>query len=487
MTVRLVERSTWLAHPMPRPLAPGRFLLRMLQQSATPLFAIDSQRQIVFASQSLGAWLGVQPEELIRLRCDYQASGENPLALVAAGLCPPPEAFAGHVEDGFVSRLAGDDRPFERRRARFWRLSGQENDSGLLLVLVSSQTGPHESHPDDELAPERLHSLLLQLRHNLGKRFHISQLIGESDAIARVREQVRVATMARPRVLVVGPPGSGREHVARTIQYAQNVTSVGPLLPIACPLVDAEAMQAALASLLRRQQQGAPDHPATALLLDVDRLQPDAQQELAGFLQLPNIGLHTLATSRVPLVRLSAKGKFRPDLAYALSSMTISLPPLKKRPADIPLLAQHFLEQANEAAGKQFSGLQPAAMELLIALPWSGNVDELAQAIREAREQAHGPQLAATDLPHWVHLAKSAPAGAPRRERSIRIDAFLAQIEKELLARALRAARGNKSKAAQLLGINRPRLLRRLSQLGLIGPPVPAENVIFQPFPDESS
>ena len=77
----------------------------------------------------------------------------------------------------------------------------------------------------------------------MGRRFHISQLIGESDAIRRVREQVRVAATARSRVLIIGPPGSGREHVARTIHYSQTPAAIGPLMPIDCPLVDAERMQ----------------------------------------------------------------------------------------------------------------------------------------------------------------------------------------------------------------------------------------------------
>lgn len=470
---------------MARPLSPGRLLLRTLEESATPLVALDAQRRIVFVSRSLGEWVGVEPGTLAGLRCDYHTGGEGPLTSTAAALCPPPEAFAGTLDSGTIGRAALADRPAEQRPARFVKLPGPPgNDQFLLLVIVQ----PPAVAPiaDGAASPQRLHTLLAQLRGQLGRRFHLSQLIGESDALVRVREQVRIAAAAGARVLIVGPPGSGREHVARTIHYAQPSASIGPLVPIACSLVDAEQMQHALAGVLRRQVETPTERPPASLLVDIDRLRPDAQQELAGFLQLPNLTLQTLATSRVPLSRLAAKGKFRRDLAFTLSTLTIRLPPLAARRTDIPLLAQHFLEEANADGGPQRSGFQPAALELLAGLPWAGNLDELATAVREAAQRAAGPTVAAADFPDWVHLADGAVQHAPRDEQPIRLDEFLENIERELLERALRKARGNKSKAAELLGVNRNRLLRRLAQFGLIEPPVAEEPVIFEPLPEDS-
>jgi DNA-binding NtrC family response regulator len=182
---------------------------------------------------------------------------------------------------------------------------------------------------------------------------------------------------------------------------------------------------------------------------------------------------------------LAAKGKFRRDLAYELSTLTIKLPRLASRREDIPLLAQHFLEEANAASDRQLSGFQPAAIELLTSLAWPGNIDELAGAVRAACAKATGPCVMLADLPDWVHLAHDAAAQPPRDDEPIQLDAFLAEIEKELLARALKKTRGNKSKAAALLGLSRPRLLRRLAQLGLIAPSEAEEPVIFEPLPEE--
>jgi transcriptional regulator with PAS, ATPase and Fis domain len=471
---------------MPRPPAPARLLLRTLEEATVPLFALDGRRQIVFVNRALANWLGIDAQQLLNRRCDYHATaGDDPLQAACAALCPPPEAFTGQITDGFASRLAAADRPFERRRVRFLSLPSHESADGLLLVVLQPAAATGEEPAETELSADRLHALLLKLRSDLGQRFHASQIIGESAAIRRVRQQVRVAAEARARMLIIGPPGSGREHIARTIHYAQNSSSIGPLIPIACPLVDAEQMQAALAAVIRKQHDSPTDRPPAALLLDVDRLRPDAQQELAGFLHLPKIELHTLATARAPLARLVAKGKFRRDLAYELPTLTVKLPPLAARREDIPLLAQHFLEEDSAAANRQLSGFQPSALELLASLPWPGNIDELAEAVRAACAKAAGPRVLLADLPDWVHLAHDAAAHPPKGEEPIQLDAFLAEIEKELLARALKKTRGNKSKAAVLLGLSRPRLLRRLAQLGLIAPAEAEEPVIFEPLPEE--
>jgi transcriptional regulator of acetoin/glycerol metabolism len=470
---------------MARPPSPVRSLVRLLEEAALPLYALEDQRRVIFANAAMGEWLGQDPAGLVGLQCNYHAgASDNASSEVGAALCPPPEAFTGECQSGQVARPAGDNRPHEVRPARFVWLPGAEERPGLLLVCLSAPEPAERFASNGQISPEQLHAVLQRLRGEMGRQFHICQLIGESDAIRRVREQVRLAATARSRVLIVGPPGSGREHVARTIHYGQ--AAAGALAPIDCQVVDAERMQSMLTSLLRRQAETPAEHAPTALLLNVDRLKSDAQQELAGFFELPGIELHTLATSRASLQRLAAKGKFRSDLAFALSTLTIALPPLHKRAEDVPLLAQHFLEELNADGGKQLSGFTPAALDLLAGYPWQGDVEELAQAVREAGQKAAGTQVSPTDFSDRFHLALHAAAHPPREAETIDLDKLLAAIERELLQRALAQARGNKSRAAELLGINRNRLLRRLVQLGLAEPTAADEPVVFEPLPEES-
>jgi transcriptional regulator of acetoin/glycerol metabolism len=472
---------------MARPPSPVRSLVRLLEEAAMPLYALDDQRRVIFANAELGAWLGLEADSLVGLRCDYHAGGgEKASSDLGAALCPPPEAFTGECQDGEISRPAGENRPHECRPARFVSLSENDERPGILLVfLLAAAASPARSSAGAPIAPQQLHALLQRLRGEMGRRFHIGQLIGSSDAIGRVRDQVRLAAAGRCRVLVVGPHGSGRQHIARTIHYSHG-PAAGPLVPIDCSVIDAERMQAALTEMLRRQAEAQGQSSPTALLLNVDRLKPDAQQELAGFFQLPGIELHTLATARKGLQRLVTKGKFRRDLAYALSTLTIAIPPLRSRREDVPLLAQHFLEEQNAQGGKQLSGFAPAALDLLAVHPWKGNVEELAQAVREAAERASGPRIWPADFSDRFQLGVHAAAHPPREQETIQLDNFLAAIERELLERALAQAHGNKSRAAQLLGVNRGRLLRRLVQLGLAEPSPADEPVVFEPLPDES-
>jgi transcriptional regulator with AAA-type ATPase domain len=475
---------------MPRKPSLARSLARSLDAAAVPVYLLDGARRIVYANAAFGQWVGRSPEDLAGVRCDYHAAADVSGAIeLAAGLCPPPEAFTGECSMGTVAALSSP-APDEIRHAQFVRVPGGEVAS--LLVVVGQPVASNSTKQKDaaELPPERLHSLLLQLRGQAGKRYHLGQLIGQSAAMRRVREQVRVASASGARTLIAGPAGSGREHVARTIHVARGINVVGPLVPIACPIIDAEELQGTLTSLLRHQADSPADKPPVALLLEVDRLHRDAQHELAGFLELPKVELRTLATSRASLTRLAAKGRFHSDLALSLSTVTIQLPPLHQRQGDIPLLAQLFLEEHNAAGNRQLGGFAPAAMDELLQYAWPENVTELSVMVREACQRATGQLVQRADLPDRLHLAASADAHPRQAEESIDLDAFLAEIERELIERALQASRNNKTKAAELLGVNRPRLLRRLVQLGL-APPAAAESpaeepVVFEPVPDES-
>jgi len=148
----------------------------------------------------------------------------------------------------------------------------------------------------------------------------------------------------------------------------------------------------------------------------------------------------------------------------------IQLPPLAERRGDIPLLAQWFVEEANARSGKQVAGLSAEALDRLDAYGWPGNVDELGRVIDEAHRAAEGVEIAVRDLPQPIHLAHAAAAHPRRAEETIVLEQFLARIERELLVRALQRAKGNKTKAARLLGMTRPKLYRRLVQLGLEDP-----------------
>jgi DNA-binding NtrC family response regulator len=191
-----------------------------------------------------------------------------------------------------------------------------------------------------------------------------------------------------------------------------------------------------------------------------------------------------VATSRVSLAALARKERFSAELATLLGTLELRVPALADRPEDIPLLAQLFLERFNLQNGSPFRGYVPEAVEQLVAYRWPENVEELGQAVGATCERSAGPWIIASDLSErirgtWQDLA------LPRRiAEPINLDAALADAERTLLSQALSQAKGNKSETSRLLGISRPRLLRRLVQLGLVS----TQDVIdFEPLESKPS
>jgi DNA-binding NtrC family response regulator len=434
-----------------------------LATATRPIYVLDDQRRIAYLNPACAAWLGLVADDLLGQRCDYRAEATGSvLADTAARLCPPPEAFRV-AATGSVGMAALGNGAVSRRAAQFVPLGGETDDQlGVLVLLGEQDLADQVDSGAAAVEPESA-----RLHRRLRLPYRLDRLLGESLAIDHVRRQAALAVRTGTPVQIVGPPGSGREHVARTIHGGEEPTAAGPLLPLSCPLLDAELLQATVVAFLTRAKQAPREHPATLLLLEADQLQPNAQAEMLAFFRVPTFALRTMATTRRPLLTLAREELFLAELAYRLSTVVIELPPLAQRREDIPLLCQKFVEDFNAAGGKQLAGPTPAVLDRLCAMPWTKNVEELAEVIQEMCAQAEGPHLTEADLTRRVRLVTSAATYPRPKEDAIDLDEFLVEVERELLRRALRQAKDNKAKAARLLGISRARLLRRATQLKL--------------------
>jgi len=436
-------------------------LSRLLASSPQPMYALDAQRTIVYANDACSAWTGLGPAALLGRGCDYAPGYRSDgSADPVHGLCPPPEAFQDRPAEFPVARLDAAGHWQTRPALGLPLADGSGACLGLLVVVREQPSAAGSPCGRDETSPPELHQRLRAVLQESFPRVPLSQIVGDSPAIAQVREQVLLARRVDARVLVVGPPGSGREYVARTIHY-RDVPSP-PLAPLACHLLDAELLESTIKSFAASCGQLPIERPAALLLLEVDQLPPDAQKTLAEILSSGEFGVRTVATARRSLTELAAHDRFRKDLACALSTLVIHLPPLADRLADVPLLAQFFLERCNAGSSKQLSGFAPDALDQLTAYPWPENVDELAEAVQAGHAAAAGPLVQPTELPEKLRVTAGADAHPPHADDAIVLPQFLAEIEKELLQRALRRTKGNKAKAARLIGVSRERLLRRL-------------------------
>jgi DNA-binding NtrC family response regulator len=455
----------------------AKAIARLLHAASQPIYILDDELTVVFLNQNCSNWLGPIAEQLPGTKCLYHTPSENSTPeMVAAGLCPPPGALAGHATSAAVSYFSQAGR-LNRRRARFHALGSIPGDVIGIIAVVDAEDLPQDfSELDlastDDLQGMELHEAIRCFRQEAAGRFRADRLVGNSPAMLLARRQVELAAAGRFSVLLVGPPGSGRQHLAGAIHYGSSLdltatSPAGGLIPLDCSVLSADLILSTVAALARSNPLDEKVRRTTLLLNHVDEIPIELQMELAAFLTKKPIAFRLISTARIALAELCSRGQYREDLAAVLSTITIILPSLIERRADLPLLAQIFLEQCNAMQAKQVGGFTPEALDKLYAYSWPGNLDELMETVIEAKHNAAGHEIGVDDLPEHLRLAAQAAAYPRRTEERIVLDEYLGRVERELIRRALTRAKANKAKAARLLGLTRPRLYRRMVQLGL--------------------
>lgn len=482
------------------PRGPYKELGRLFDALSDPIAVVDDRRRITYLNGACADWFGAKLDDLLGRECRYRSDADvqsDPLTAAADALCPPPEASAGRyiVADVAIPKCstapsaALSSAPMTSRVAHFLPLGSAADGSVPVLVwfpaneLVVEDDAERQRRQSEA---QRLHALTAEVRRRAAARYSLGQLLGDSPAMRRVRSQVAIAAGCSATVSIIGPSGCGRAHAARTIHYVriggdEAIRSRAMLTPLEAANVGRELLQESIRALARSAQSSGI--VGTLLLTNIDRLSLDAQAELIGLMRLVDLPLRILTTSAVPLASLAQSGAFRVDLAEFLSTLAIEIPPLASRPEDITILAQSFLEECNVAERRQLGGFTSEALDRLAGHSWPGEARELQDLVAAACASAEGPLVGVESLPRRLALAADAARFAMPDDEAIVYDDFLAEIEKQLIQRAMQQARGNKTMAAKLLGLPRPRLYRRMVQLGLEAGPVIFEES-FEPSDD---
>jgi DNA-binding NtrC family response regulator len=315
-------------------------------------------------------------------------------------------------------------------------------------------------------------------------------MVGASDVMQRAYDLiVRVAPTAST-VLIVGETGTGKELVAETIHQLSRRSSE-PFLPINCGAVSATLIESELFGHERGSFTGAERrykgiferaHGGTLFLDEITEMPMELQVRLLRVLETGSVtrvggdqpiaaDVRVLAATNREPGKAVHDGKLREDLLYRLNVFPIEVPPLRERDGDIALLAQHFLEQLNKSAGTAKS-LTPAALEQLEKYPWPGNVRELKNAI----ERAH---IIATDRIDAESLPLRASAtAATEPAAALPVGSSIAEVEQQLIVATMERCGGNKTKAAEILGISLKTLYNKLSGYEA------AKNSAMAPDPD---
>ena len=329
----------------------------------------------------------------------------------------------------------------------------------------------------------RMDAEMRHLRLEVESAYSFSGIVGESRAMRRVFGRMERAAEGGMSVLIRGESGTGKELVAKALHFngprKDRRLEVVNCAALPDTLVETElfghergAFTGAVARHLGAFERA---DGGTVFLDEIGDMKPDLQAKLLRVLQereIQRVGgnewipidVQIIAATNQDLEQAMEAGTFRQDLYYRIAAFPIEIPPLRRRPEDIPLLAAHFLEQAREGSDRNLAGFAPEAMERLVRHDWPGNVRELESAVRRAAVLASSEFLQADDL--WPD-----GGGAGRRGGLGGADgtglATLAEVERQTIERALSLSGHNITRAARALGIDRGTLHRKVRKLGL--------------------
>jgi transcriptional regulator with AAA-type ATPase domain len=460
---------------MPSPRLSGARFDQLLQQAREAAFWLSGELKFLWVNRAWEELTGYPAAEALGLACRaHGPSRGGDLSGVGGSFYPPPEALGGRPAAArtLIIHPSGERR---WRRVEYWPF---HNEMGVLTALLGLVRDPDEAPLAPESDAHHLRAELMEVRDRLLGRFGLDSLVGRGPAHRRLLDQVSAAAASTVPVLIAGEPGTGKRLAARAIHHL-GARREAPLVPVDCAALPPEVLERALFGTTGAGRDGdassrlALPEGATLLIGDVLDLPRDLQARLASALDGP---VRLIATTTDDPDASLRSERLRPDLYYALTTLVIPLNPLRERLDELPVLAQHLLERANARGGRQRSGFSPEALKALLAYDWPGNVRELARVIDDAQGRGEGDAIEAADLPAAVrgHLA-SAYVPPPVPPPVTPLDELLTQVERRLIESALQRARRNKSKAAELLGISRPRLYRRIKELGFPDEPEPGD------------
>ena len=392
------------------------------------------------------------------------------------------------VADG--ARQADLALPLEGDATRVLHVAVRSLADGQSVVLIQDVTAVREA--ERRLADREAMPSVPALPAD--GRYHMTDFIGRSPAIATVSERVALLRQTRSTVLIHGESGTGKELVARALHFDGRNRSA-PFIPLHCGAIAPELVESELFGHEKGSFTGAQQayeglfraaDGGTIFLDEIAETSPSVQVKLLRVLQRGEIrpvgsaqprivDVRILAATNRDLQQMVREGRFREDLYYRLEVVQLHLPPLRERLADLPLLVEHFLAVANrrhDRLDRPVRAVSRAAMERMLAHPWPGNVRELENAVEHAFALGVGDVPHEGDLP--PNVRRSPIVGGDLEGLSVQESPAATDLrgqreaaERQAILAAMRDVAGDKAAAAALLGMSRSTFYRRWKELGL--------------------
>jgi PAS domain S-box-containing protein len=440
------------------PRMPSLSYESLLENLAEGIFTINTRWRITSFNQTAEKITGYKRNEVLGQYCwDIFRSD------VCKGDCP----LRTSLESG-ITRFDQDVRMVDKSGAKLPVLVNtnvvRDRSGGVIGAVETFRLITHLEEPTDLSSA----------------KYSFSAIIGRSQAMQRFFRILPDVAASDANVLIQGESGTGKELVARAIHHNSPFRE-GPFVAVNCSalaesLLESElfghekaAFTGAIRSKVGRFELA---RSGTLFLDEIGELKPELQVKLLRVLEqrvfervggtrlIPMQARIISATNR-DLVKALADGSFREDLFYRLRTVPITLPPLRERPEDIPLLVEHFLSRLNKKNKKAVRGLDPKVMRQFLSYSWPGNVRELERMLEYAYIFVKGPVIFPSNLPAMEELMRErqpepVPVGSHRKAQ---------ELDKDILQEALERAGGRRQEAATRLGISRTSLWRRMKLL----------------------
>jgi two-component system response regulator HydG len=324
----------------------------------------------------------------------------------------------------------------------------------------------------------------LALKERLGDRFDFSKMIGKSRKMVELFDLLAQVAPTDATVLILGESGTGKELVANALHHNSPRASQ-PFIKVSCAALPETLLESELfghekgaftGAIARREGRFSSAHRGSIFLDEVGEMSSTIQTKLLRVLQekefeplgstrTMKVDVRVIAATHKDLEKEVREGRFREDLFYRLNVVPVSIPPLRERKEDLPSLAVHFLSFYGEKNRKELKEISPKALDLLIRYDWPGNIRELENCIERAVIVARGQMITPADLPPQIQ----ALSRGKEEDQGIFFPSGLSlqDAEKALILKTLEDTGGNRSRAAEILGINRRTLQIKLKEYGI--------------------
>jgi DNA-binding NtrC family response regulator len=321
---------------------------------------------------------------------------------------------------------------------------------------------------------------IIRLKREVESRYHFHHLIGKSPSMQRIYDLIERISESSSNVLITGESGTGKELVARAIHY-NGSRKEGPFIALNCAAIPETLLESELFGYKKGAFTDAKSDKkglifeakeGTLFLDEITEMLPTLQAKLLRVIEEREVrplgdtnsypfDVRIISTTNQDIQALIQGGRFREDLYYRLKVIDMELPPLRERREDIPLLIQHFVAKFSRDVKKNVSGVSGDALKILLNYSWPGNIRELENVIQRAITLGQHEMVLPEDLPPLMTREMDGDGFEKALQKRYTVD----QLEKEYIKRVLIEAGGNKSKAAEILGLDRKTLYRKLKDI----------------------